>query len=114
MAEFVTLYGPYLALILVFASWVGKNVWPVLVKREEAEREERRQERAQLIDIVQKNTEAFTRNTDAVEHLSDTLLEIKQAVGDLSTDVTVIYTHLQLSRPERTDKKLVVLSTDKN
>lgn len=111
MSEFITLYGLYLALIIALASWAGKNVWPVLVKRDEAGREERRQERSQLIEIIQKNTEAFTRNTDAVEHLSDTLLEIKQAVGDLSTDVTVIYTHLQLSRPERPEK--LVLLTDK-
>lgn len=112
MSEFVTLYGPYAALILVAFSWAARNVWPVLVRRDEAEREERRQERGQLIEIIQKNTEAFTRNTDAVEHLSETLLEIKQAVGDLSTDVTVIYTHLQLSRPERPEK-LVLLSDKK-
>lgn len=38
MAEFVTLYGPYVALILVFLSWAAKNIWPVIVKRDEADR----------------------------------------------------------------------------
>ncbi len=87
MAEFVTLYGPYLALILVFLSWAGKNVWPVLVKRDEAERQERREERAQLIELVKNNTEAMTRVATAVEVLS--------------RDVSFIYTHLNLTRPER-------------
>ena len=40
MTEFVTIYGPYVALILVGLSWAAKNVWPVIVKRDEQERGE--------------------------------------------------------------------------
>jgi hypothetical protein len=83
MAEFVTLYGPYVALILVFLSWAAKNVWPVLVKHEEQEREER----AQLIELVKNNTQAMTHVATAVEVLS--------------RDVGHLYTHLNLARPER-------------
>lgn len=87
MGEFVTLYGPYVALLLVFASWAGKNVWPVLVRRDEQEREERREERAQLIELVKNNTQAMTHVATAVEVLS--------------RDVGHLYTHLNLTRPER-------------
>ena len=47
MAEFVSLYGPYMALLLVGLSWAAKNIWPVLVKRDEQERQERREEKTQ-------------------------------------------------------------------
>ncbi len=87
MAEFVTLYGPYVALILVFLSWAGKNVWPFLVKQNEAERQERREERAQLVELVKNNTAAMTHVATAVEVLS--------------RDVGHLYTHLNLARPER-------------
>ena len=90
MAEFVALYGPYVALILVALSWAARNVWPVLVKRDEQEREERREERAQLIELVKNNTEAMTRVATAVEVLS--------------RDVSHIYLHLGLARPERPDE----------
>lgn len=87
MAEFVTIYGPYMALLLVGLSWAAKNVWPVLVKRDEQEREERRQERATLIELVKNNTAAMTHVATAVEVLS--------------RDVGHLYTHLNLARPER-------------
>ena len=89
MAEFVALYGPYVALLLVGLSWAARNVWPVIVKRDEAERQERREERAQLIELVKNNTAAMTHVATAVEVLS--------------RDVTHLYTHFNLSRPERPD-----------
>lgn len=87
MAEFVILYGPYAALLLVGLSWAARNVWPVLVKRDEQEREERREEWAQLVALVKNNTQAMTRVAAAVEYLI--------------RDVSHIYTHLNLPRPER-------------
>lgn len=102
MAEFITLYGPYVALLLVFLSWAGKNVWPVLVKRDEQEREERRQERQTLIELVKNNTEAMTKVTGAVDRLNDT-------VTFLSRDVAHIYSSLNLSRPERLDEEGLIL-----
>lgn len=85
MAEYVTLYGPYVALLLVGLSWAGKNIWPVLVKRDEADRQERREERAQLVELVKNNTAAMTHVATAVEVLS--------------RDVGHLYTHLNLTRP---------------
>src|SRR4051812_23143957 len=95
MAEFVSLYGPYMALLLVGLSWAGKNVWPVIVKRDEAERQDRREERATLIELVKNNTAAMTHVATAVEVLS--------------RDVGHLYTHLNLTRPERPTEDGLIL-----
>lgn len=95
MAEFVTIYGPYAALILVALSWAAKNVWPVIIKRDEAERLDRREERGQLIELVKNNTAAMTHVATAVEVLS--------------RDVGHLYTHLNLTRPERPNEEGLIL-----
>src|SRR5215217_1611157 len=96
MTEFVTLYGPYAALLLVGLSWVAKNVWPLLVKRDEQDRQERREERAQLVELVKNNTAAMTEVTGAINRLNDT-------VSILSRDVGFVYMHLGIDRPTTQD-----------
>ena len=94
MAELVSLYGPYLALLLVGLGWLGKNVWPVLVRRDEQEREERREERNQLIELVKNNTAVMSEVKEVVRQNT-------RATEFLSRDVAHIYAQLNLPRPAR-------------
>lgn len=102
MGEFVTLYGPYAALILVFLSWAGKNIWPVLVKREEADRAERREERNQLVSLIKDNISVIAEVKEVIRHNT-------YVVETLSRDVSHLYTTLNLSRPERPDEDGLIL-----
>lgn len=94
MTDLISVYGPYLALALVALGWAARNIWPAIIKRDEAERAERREERQQLIELVRNNTAAMTEVRAAIDRLNDT-------VGFLSRDIGHIYVHLNLPRPTR-------------
>lgn len=89
MEQLITTYGPYIALLVVGSKWIWdfltNRVYTDTLLRREAYRIERRDERSQLVSLVENNTKAMTL--------------VASAVDRLSRDVGHLYTHLDIERP---------------